>query len=178
MLGWIDLETTGLNPRTDWLLEIAFLITEDDLTTVALQDAVCKVPVPVARGKADSFVLDMHTQNGLWTAIAAEGEPTWRIEQRLIGMYREVIGDDKVPLCGSTVHFDREFLKVNMPDFESMFHYRHIDVSTYKESFRRWLPEVSEPDFEANKRHRAADDILDSLHLAQFYRTFLRGALA
>ena len=74
----------------------------------------------------------------------------------------------KSPLCGSSVSHDRRFLIKHMPKLANHFHYRHIDVSSFKEVIKRWYPEANE--FKKASSHRAMDDIKDSINELKFYR--------
>ena len=177
MLAWVDIETTGLDPAKGSMLEIALNFTDDDLQPIAMVDYVIK-PTVDYRAQCDAYVTEMHTRNGLFSAVEAIGFALELVQQDLIRFAAQWGGDaKKVPLCGSSIHFDRAWLKVHMPQLEAAFHYRNVDVSTIKLLCDRWAPRVSidrpRPDEIA---HRAGEDILASINELRYYKKFfLRG---
>jgi oligoribonuclease len=174
----MDLEMTGLDPMGDAIVEIATLITDDDLELVAEgPDLVVHQPPEVLAGMAD-VVRDMHTRSGLLAAIEAStvtleeaGAATLEFLQAHIPTARTV------PLCGNSIGTDRRFLAVHLPTIEEFLHYRSVDVSTLKELARRWNPEVVTSAPAKAGGHRALDDIRESVAELRHYRdTFLRMA--
>lgn len=168
MLIWIDIETTGLDVASCKLLEIATVITDNQLTVLDQTKDVISTAV-VARGMADPYVQGMHDRNGLWVeAQKSQTSLAWAEEQalQLVRRYTEA---KHAPLCGSTVSFDRLFLKEYMPALEAHFSHRHVDVSSLSELVQRWFPDVysKRPRGDA---HRAMPDILQSIELAKFYK--------
>lgn len=170
MMNWIDIETTGLDPETGYLLEVGCIITDDALNEVARISFLIDngVPVDDLIDMSGSFVREMHTENGLWHALRAGSglsidDVEWKMRQIVVKH-----GDDKHPLCGSSVHFDRSWLKKHMAGLEAALHYRNIDVSTIKELYRRFCPD--EPAFEGSgKKHRVLDDLDNSIAELRFY---------
>jgi len=111
----------------------------------------------------------MHTQNGLFEDMQYFGMDVWQAEDRLLSWMDEcAVKNQEHPMAGSTVSFDRAFLKRHMPRVEAMFHYRNIDVSTVKELARRWKAPM--PARKANAKHRAYADILASIEELTYYR--------
>ncbi len=171
MLAWIDLEMTGLDPARDVIVEIATLITDDELEIVAEgPDLVIHQP-PEALALMDDVVRDMHTRSGLLTAIEAS---TVTLEQAgkdtMAFLIEHLPGPATVPLCGNSIGTDRRFLAAYLPDVENFLHYRSIDVSSIKELVKRWYPEkrAGRPRKEGN--HRALDDIRESVAELRYYR--------
>lgn len=168
---WLDIETTGLDPETDFLLECAWIVTDADLVEVERGEMVLRVYD--APRFCDDFVREMHTKNGLLAEVArivADGFPA-----DLGAALKAVIGrhewsDEKPILAGSTPHFDRGFLDYDLGDLG--LHHRHFDVSTLKMAFRDALGE--EP-AGTESIHRAMPDIEDSLAVARSYRNRIRG---
>lgn len=180
-LLWIDLETTGLDPRTDKILELAIVATTPDLEIIAEENLlVQQVNIETTIERASPWAQAAHEKNGLWVdLLAGEGLSPWGEIGPFLVQFAEATqcfgvranGDTyRSPLCGSTPSFDRAFLKVNWPDFhDRCLSYRHIDVSTITELVRRWYtlerPESKEP------AHRALADIHYSIESLRWYRS-------
>ena len=81
------------------------------------------------------------------------------------------VGNKRSPMCGNTVSHDRRFLAKYMPDLESYFHYRHIDVSSIKELISRWMNDAQT--YEKKGSHRAKDDIKESINELKLYKQML-----
>jgi oligoribonuclease len=172
MLVWMDLEMTGLDHTTDAILEIATLVTDDDLAIVAEgPDLVVHQP-PEVLDRMDDFVRDMHQRSGLLDSIA---ESTLSLEeagaQTLAFIKEHVPQERSIPLCGNSIGTDRRFLARWLPDIEDYLHYRSIDVSTIKELARRWYPDLVRKAPTKQGDHRAMGDIIESLEELRFYRT-------
>lgn len=171
MLAWIDLEMTGLDPARDVIVEIATLITDDDLEIVAEgPDLVIHQP-PEALALMDDVVRDMHTRSGLLTAIEAS---TVTLEQAgkdtMAFLIEHLPGPAMVPLCGNSIGTDRRFLAAYLPEVENFLHYRSIDVSSIKELVKRWYPEKRAGRPRKEGHHRALDDIRESVAELRYYR--------
>lgn len=182
-LLWCDLETTGLNPEQESILEIALVLTTPELETI---DYFHKIILPEAIfvPTIKDNVRDMHTKNGLWIDVINRGSSlglvdSWIVQwlDRLIpkGMVDEGSGYSprdwsKIYLAGSSVHFDRQFLKKYRFTFESLISYRHIDVSVIRTMLKMWNPSDL---WEQNTTHRAKDDIFDHIEELKYYRTIL-----
>jgi oligoribonuclease len=177
----MDLEMTGLEPATDVIVEIATLVTDDDLQIVAEgPDLVVHQP-EAALGHMDDVVVEMHTRSGLLDLIRSSTMDLATAGKQTLAFIREHVPDARtVPLCGNSIGTDRRFLAAYLPDIEEHLHYRSIDVSTIKELARRWHPELlaKAPDKAAG--HRAMDDVRESVAELAFYREhfFLDGSAA
>jgi len=170
MLAWIDLETTGLDYTTCGILEVALVITDNDLTEVHAESHVLHYHGDPAGMGVDPYVIAMHTKNGLWAECAAgDKKDKSLVEADLLAAMRRFTEPRTVPMCGSTIAFDRMFLRRNMPALEKHFHYRNVDVSTVGELAARWYPEKwdKRPKGDA---HRALTDIRQSVELARYWR--------
>lgn len=171
MLAWMDLEMTGLDPTTDLIVEIATLITDDELTLVAEgPDLVIHVSDEVL-ATMSPVVQRMHAQSGLTERIRASTVTLEQAGAETLAFLRTHIPDARsVPLCGNSIGTDRRFLARYLPDIEEFLHYRSVDVSTIKELARRWYPGVLESAPRKATSHRALDDIRESLTELRFYR--------
>ncbi len=171
MLAWIDLEMTGLDPSTEVIVEIAVLLTDDDLEIVAEgPDIVVSQPAEKLAGMID-VVKRMHHTSGLTEAVTASTTSLDDAGRQVLDFLRQHIPTaGKVPLCGNSIGTDRRFLAAYLPELEKFFHYRSIDVSTVKELCRRWYPEAYGAAPEKTGHHRALDDIRESVDELRHYR--------
>lgn len=171
MLVWMDLEMTGLEPAKHVIVEIATIVTDDNLEIVAEgPDLVIHQPEEML-ALMEPIVVEMHTKSGLIDEIRAS---TVTLEQAgaatLEFIKLHVPEARKVPLCGNSIGMDRRFLDRYLPEIEHWLHYRSVDVSTIKELARRWYPaSVTGRGFKAGS-HRALDDIRESIAELKFYR--------
>jgi oligoribonuclease len=176
VLVWLDLEMTGLDPARHVIVEIATIVTDDELEIVAEgPDLVVHQP-PEALAGMEKVVREMHRRSGLLPQIEAS---TVSLEEAgaetLAFIRRHVPEPHTVPLCGNSIGTDRRFLAVHLPAIEEWLHYRSIDVSTIKELARRWYPEALAEVPEKAGNHRALDDIRESIEeLRYFRRTIFR----
>jgi len=162
---------TGLDPATNVIVEIATMVTDDELEIVAEgPDLVVHQP-PEALAAMEELVRQMHTRSGLIPAI--EGSTlslaeAGRATLEFIKAHAPEAGT--VPLCGNSIGTDRRFLAAYLPDVDQWLHYRSIDVSTVKELCRRWYPEGYAKAPRKQSAHRAADDIRESIAELRYYR--------
>ncbi len=163
---------TGLNPDIHVIVEIATLVTDDDLNIIAEgPDLVISQPEELLV-HMDDFVTKMHTSSGLLEMMKASTITEAEAMQRTLDFIKEHSPEPmKIPLCGNSIRTDRTFLAKYMPDIENWLHYRCVDVSTVKELVKRWNPglEHARPKSEGTT-HRAMDDIRDSVAELKFYR--------
>jgi oligoribonuclease len=170
----MDLEMTGLDPTTDVIVEIATLVTDDDLEIVAEgPDLVVHQPTAALDAMGD-VVREMHTRSGLLPAIEASTTDLATAGAATLAFIREHVPDARtVPLCGNSIGTDRRFLAAYLPDIENYLHYRSVDVSTIKELARRWAPDVVDAAPKKATSHRALDDIRESVAELRWYRDHL-----
>src|ERR1700733_4765342 len=171
MLVWMDLEMTGLDPDRHVIVEIATLVTDDDLAVIAEGPDLVVHTGPEQLQAMEPVVRDMHTRSGLLAAIEAS---TLTLEeagrQTLDFLKVHVPTKGSVPLCGNSIGTDRRFLAAQLPDIENWLHYRSVDVSTVKELCRRWFPKVFKNAPPKRTTHRALDDIRESIAELAYYR--------
>ncbi|HTX63610.1 MAG TPA: oligoribonuclease [Acidimicrobiales bacterium] len=171
MLAWMDLEMTGLDPATDAIVEIATLLTDDDLNIVAEGPDLVLATSPAQLDAMSDVVRDMHTRSGLLAAIEAS---TLSLEdagkETMTFLESHISERGTVPLCGNSIGMDRRFLAAQLPGIEQFFHYRSIDVSTVKELARRWLPDALAGAPHKHGSHRAMHDVKESVAELAYYR--------
>jgi oligoribonuclease len=174
MLAWMDLEMTGLDPDRHVIVEIATLITDDELEIVAEGPDLVIHQDADAMATMDDFVRDMHTKSGLLDAIAASTVTLEEAGAQTLAFLREHLPEPRsVPLCGNSIGTDRRFLAKHLNDIEEHLHYRSVDVSTIKELARRWYPATLSSLPRKATAHRALDDIRESIEELRFYRQHL-----
>jgi len=174
VLAWIDLEMTGLDPKRHVIVEIASLITSDDLEIVAEGPQLVISATSDKLAEMDDFVTTMHARSGLTKDITESGLSIVEAQAETMAFLRSHIETPgSVPLAGNSIGTDRRFLAAQMPEIESFLHYRCVDVSTVKELARRWYPQVLAAAPEKGGNHRALDDIKESLNELRYYRSAL-----
>ena len=171
-LIWIDLEMTGLDTTSDSIIEIATIITDGQLNELA-EGPVFAVshPVEVLQGM-DEWNTEQHTGSGLWQRVLDSGVSMRQAEQGTLAFLAQHSLPGQSPMCGNSICQDRRFLHRLMPELESWFHYRNLDVSTLKELARRWNPAVL-ADLTKDSEHLALADIRDSISELRHYRAFM-----
>jgi len=171
VLVWMDLEMTGLEPARHVIVEIATLVTDDDLNIIEEGPDLVVHQDDTALAEMDPVVVEMHTKSGLLDQIR---ESTMTLEdagaQTLAFIKEHVPGARSVPLCGNSIGMDRRFLAAYLPEIEDHLHYRSIDVSTIKELARRWYPDEMSGLAKGASAHRAMDDIKESVNEMRYWR--------
>ncbi len=169
-LIWIDLEMTGLIPERDVIIEIATIVTDQNLNTLA-EGPVLAIHQPAAVLDAmDEWNTKQHNGSGLVARIQASDVSVAEAEAQTIDFLKAWVPAGKSPICGNSICQDRRFLARYMPKLEAYFHYRNLDVSTIKELAARWKPELLKG-VKKNGTHLALDDIRDSIEELKYYRT-------
>jgi len=171
-LIWIDLEMTGLNPKTDHIIEIATVVTDSDLKVIA--------EGPVLAIKTDQAIMDNmnewcvthHGKSGLTQRVLESEVTLQQAEQQTIEFLKDYISAGKSPMCGNSICQDRKFMAEQMTTLEDYFHYRNLDVSSLKELAKRWAPKVYQS-HQKKGAHLALADILESIDELQHYRKHL-----
>lgn len=163
---------TGLDPGRHVIVEIATLVTDDDLAIVAEgPDLVVATPAGQL-AEMDDFVTKMHTSSGLLKEIEASSVSLTDAGAATLAFIQEHVPKARtVPLAGNSIGTDRRFLAAYLPAIEDYLHYRSVDVSTIKELCRRWYPEVLSSAPAKAGGHRAMDDIKESVAELAYYRT-------
>ena len=162
---------TGLDPARHVIVEIATLITDDELEIIAEGPDLVINPGEDALTQMDEVVVSMHTKSGLLDAIKASTCTLEDAGRETLAFLKEHIPAARtVPLCGNSIGTDRRFLAVYLPEIEDWLHYRSVDVSTIKELARRWYPDAVAGAPSKAGGHRALDDIRESIAELRHYR--------
>lgn len=162
---------TGLDPARHVIVEIATIVTDDELAIVAEgPDLVVHQP-PEALALMDDVVRTMHTSSGLLPAIQASTTSLEEAGAATLAFIKEHVPEARtIPLCGNSIGTDRRFLAIHLPEIEEHLHYRSVDVSTIKELTRRWYPGALDAVPRKATAHRALDDIRESINELRWYR--------
>ena len=165
---------TGLDPDRHVIVEIATLLTDDNLELVAEGPDLIVHATDLELAEMDDFVTNMHTRSGLLDQIKASTVSLEEAGAQTMAFLKEHIPEARtVPLCGNSIGTDRRFLAKQLPEVEEYLHYRSIDVSTLKELARRWHPQAFKSAPKKGGAHRALDDIRESLDELRHYRSTL-----
>jgi oligoribonuclease len=168
-LIWIDLEMTGLMPDTDQIIEIATVLTDNDLNVVAEgPDLVIQQPEQVL-GRMDDWNQRQHGGSGLLARVRSSRMTVTEAERQTLLFLSIHMNPGVSPMCGNGICQDRRFLARLMPELEKFFHYRNLDVSTLKELARRWMPAMASG-YNKQSAHLARADIYESISELRYYR--------
>lgn len=169
-LIWIDMEMTGLVPETDRVIEIAIVITDANLNTVA-EGPVLAIHQPdsVLDGM-DDWNKSTHRKSGLIERVKASTLTDADAQTQMIEFLKQHVPAKTSPMSGNSICQDRRFLARWMPELEAYFHYRNLDVSTLKELAKRWKPEIMSG-MKKHGKHEALADIYESIEEMKYYRT-------
>lgn len=175
-LLWLDMEMTGLSPDTDRIIELAIVVTDADLNTVA-EGPVLVVHQPDAVMDAmDNWNKGTHGKSGLIERVKASRLSESEAEVQMLEFVKQHVPPRTSPMCGNSICQDRRFMARYMPQLEAFFHYRNLDVSTLKELAKRWQPGLCDA-FKKSNKHEALADIYESIDELKFYREhFIRSA--
>ncbi|MBH44382.1 MAG: oligoribonuclease [Gammaproteobacteria bacterium] len=171
-LIWIDLEMTGLDTQRDYIIEIASIVTDKNLNILDEgPNLVINQPNEVLKNM-DDWNQNTHSHSGLLDKIAKSSINETQAEKDTIKFLEKYALKGQSPMCGNTICQDRRFLARCMPELEAFCHYRNIDVSSIRELGKRWYFEDTDK-FQKNSKHRALDDIRESIEELRYYRKTL-----
>lgn len=168
-LIWIDLEMTGLDPEQHHVIEVATIVTDAELNTLAEGPVIAIHQPQEFLDRMDDWNVNTHTGSGLVDRIKASTINEQQASQQTIEFLQQYVAPNTSPMCGNSICQDRRFLAKHMPELEAFFHYRNLDVSTLKELAKRWKPEVLNS-FKKKGAHEALEDIRESIAELRHYK--------
>ncbi|EXI69248.1 MAG: Oligoribonuclease [Candidatus Accumulibacter adjunctus] len=168
-LVWLDMEMTGLDPERDRIIELAMVLTDDQLVTIAESPVWVVHQTDPCLEAMDEWNRKTHGRSGLIERVRASPLDEAAVEAAALDFLRAHVLQGASPMCGNSVGQDRRFMLRYMPQLEAWFHYRNLDVSTLKELCRRWQPEVARA-FVKKSDHTALADVRESISELQYYR--------
>lgn len=173
-LVWLDMEMTGLDPMNDRVIELACVVTDAHLNTVAEGPVLVVHQSDAVLDGMDKWNQSTHSKSGLIGRVRASTLDEAGAQAQMIAFLSQYVPERTSPICGNSICQDRRFLARHMPQLEAWFHYRNLDVSSLKELCKRWRPELASQ-FKKAQRHEALADIYESIDELKFYREhFLR----
>jgi oligoribonuclease len=168
-LLWIDMEMSGLSPETDRVLEVAIVVTDAELNTVAEAPVLVVHQPDAVLDAMDNWNKGTHGKSGLIDRVKASTLDEAAVEAQMLAFIKQHVPERTSPMCGNSICQDRRFLARHMPKLEAFFHYRNLDVSTLKELAKRWRPGLAEG-FKKSSKHEALADIYESIEEMKYYR--------
>jgi oligoribonuclease len=171
-LIWLDLEMTGLDPASDHILEIATLVTDEDLNILATGPVIAIHQPEAILAAMDAWNQTHHGASGLIERVRRSTTETAEAESATLAFLADWVPSGTSPLCGNSICQDRRFLARLMPRIDAYCHYRNLDVSTVKILAQRWAPEVADA-FKKASKHQALADIHESIAELRHYRKHL-----
>jgi oligoribonuclease len=163
------MEMSGLLPDSDVILELAVVITDANLEILAESPALVVHQSDAVLDGMDAWNKGTHGKSGLIDKVKASSLDEAAAEAQMLEFLKEWVPANKSPMCGNSICQDRRFMARYMPDLESYFHYRNLDVSVFKELARRWKPKVYDG-FKKASKHTALADIHESIEELKYYR--------
>jgi len=168
-LIWIDLEMTGLDTVNDQIIEIATVVTDQNLNELAVGPVLAVSQPKEVLDEMDEWNTRQHGESGLTARVLESGLAVEQAESQTLSFLEKHVSAGASPMCGNSICQDRRFLARQMPALEAFFHYRNLDVSTLKILAQRWAPQVAKG-YTKESSHRALDDIRDSIAELVYYR--------
>lgn len=168
-LIWIDMEMTGLVPETDRIIEVAIVVTDANLNTIAESPVLVLHQPDAILDAMDSWNKSTHKKSGLIDKVKASTLTDAYVENQMIEFLKLHVPASTSPMCGNSICQDRRFMARGMPKLEAYFHYRNLDVSTLKELAKRWKPSIM-AGMKKHGKHEALADIYESIEELKYYR--------
>ena len=170
-LIWIDLEMTGLDTTSDFIIEIATIVTDGQLNILAEGPVLAIHQSDEVMNGMDEWNTRQHGQSGLTERVRKSTLSEQDAERETIAFLEQYLPANASPMCGNSICQDRRFLARCMPELERYFHYRNLDVSSIKELVKRWSPNIASG-FKKSSTHLALDDTRDSIRELVYYREY------
>ena len=168
-LIWLDMEMSGLLPDSDRILELAAVVTDANLNVLGESPVLVIHQTDAVIEGMDAWNKGTHGRSGLIEKVKASTLNEQVATEQMIAFLKQHVPAGKSPMCGNSICQDRRFMARYMPDLESYFHYRNLDVSVFKELARRWKPAVY-TGFKKASKHEALADIYESIEELRYYR--------
>ncbi len=168
-LIWLDMEMTGLLPDTDRIIELAVVVTDADLNVIAESPVIVIHQADEVLDGMDAWNKGTHGRSGLIEKVKFSTTNEEQATAQMLEFLKQHVPEGKSPMCGNSICQDRRFMARYMPELEKYFHYRNLDVSTFKELARRWKPAIYSG-FKKASKHEALADIYESIDELKYYR--------
>jgi oligoribonuclease len=168
-LIWLDMEMTGLSPDSDRIIELAVVVTDADLNVIAESPVIVVHQADEILDGMDAWNKGTHGRSGLIEKVKSSTTDEAQATSQMLTFLKQHVPEGKSPMCGNSICQDRRFMARYMPELEKYFHYRNLDVSTFKELARRWKPTVYSG-FKKASKHEALADIYESIDELKYYR--------
>ncbi len=168
-LIWLDMEMTGLVPETDRIIEVAIVVTDGNLNTIAEGPVMVVYQPDAVLDGMDAWNKSTHKKSGLIEKVKASTVSEAEAENQLLEFLKQHVPASTSPMCGNSICQDRRFMARGMPKLEAFFHYRNLDVSTLKELAKRWKPSIMSG-MKKHGKHEALADIYESIEELKYYR--------
>ena len=168
-LIWIDMEMSGLDPGKERVLEVAMVVTDGDLNTVAEAPVLVVHQSDEVLAAMDDWNKSAHSKSGLIDRVKASTLTEREVDEQMVAFLADYVPPGISPLCGNSVHQDRRFMARYLPQLEAYFLYRNLDVSTLKELARRWKPQIM-TGLTKHGKHEALADVHESIEELRYYR--------
>jgi len=168
-LIWVDMEMTGLEPERDVVIEIATIVTDSNLNTLAEGPVIAIRQSDAVLDGMDEWNTSHHNSSGLVARVKASQYNEQQATHETVAFLQQWVPSGASPMCGNTICQDRRFMARHMPALEEFFHYRNLDVSTLKILMQLWRPDLA-AGFTKSATHLALDDIRESIEEMRYYR--------
>ena len=170
-LIWIDMEMSGLDADRDKVLEVAVVITDSNLNSIAEGPVLVIHQNDTVLDSMDAWNKKTHGTSGLVDRVKASTLCEHDVQRDMVTFLSQHVPPGVSPMCGNSVHQDRRFMAKHLPELEAYFLYRNLDVSTLKELARRWRPDLAQ--MAKHGKHEALADIYESIEELKYYREHL-----
>lgn len=169
-LIWIDLEMTGLDTQSDNIIEIATIVTNQDLEIIAEGPEIVINQPKNIMDEMDEWNTKHHGKSGLTDKVLLSKITIQDAELETLNFLKKFVKAGISPMCGNSICQDRRFLARQMPELEKFFHYRNLDVSSLNILSNIWRPDIAKS-IKKSSKHRALEDIKDSINELIHYKS-------